>query len=120
MAEIMADSLDPPSREQGQQTIVTVRREVGNLFRALCDQSGVASNECLSELIAIWNARGRPDVTELARQVDAGWEDGKSRFRIHRSFAAMGRTWARERGKPYYAIFEGIMLEWAEEQNDAW
>lgn len=99
---------------------VTVRRAVGLEFRQRCDWQSQRANERLEELIAIWNVRGRPDVTGLTETVEAGWEDGRSRFRIHRGFAAMARTWARERRKRYYEILEGIMIEWMEGQNGAW
>ena len=99
---------------------VTVRRDVGLKFRERCDGNSQRANERLEELIAIWNVRGRPDMTGLTEAVESGWEDGRSRFRVHHGFTTMARGWAREQRKPYYEIFEGIMVEWMEEQNGTW
>lgn len=91
---------------------ITVRRAVGLQFRSHCDQNGKPANQRLEELVCIWNARGRPDLSRYTDRIKSDWKDGRSRFRIHCGFASMGRTWARQKRKPYYQIFEGIMLEW--------
>jgi hypothetical protein len=106
--------LEKPKPHRADCAIVTVRRKVGLQFRAACDGNGKRANQRLEELIAIWNARGRPDLSEHAQGIESDWEDGRSRFRIHCGFAAMGRSWARETRRPYYEVFEGIMLEWLE------
>ncbi len=103
----------PVRRHREGTARIIVRREIGILFRDACDRIGQPANHKLEQLIFQWNVERRPsEILLLLAGHDARIQDGRAGFQIQQGCTSMVRQFARREGRPYYQVFEAIMLSW--------